>query len=117
MEDRPLEDVVALLSQSDVAVSCDMGFVHIAAALGKRTVTIAGPTQIASTRPYSRFASVVRTKLALECQPCYGGPLYGNCSHRSCLYSIEPSRVIAAIRDQMDNVATSAVAKAHAAGS
>jgi ADP-heptose:LPS heptosyltransferase len=102
--DQPLESVTALIARCDLFVSGDSGLGHLAAALGVPTITIAGPTQIHSTRPFSTANSVVRTDLALPCQPCYGGPLFGRCDHRSCLTSIQPSDVARRAADMLGRV-------------
>ena len=102
--DQPLETVTALIARCDLFLSGDSGLGHLAAALGVPTITIAGPTQIDSTRPFSTTSSVVRTDLTLSCQPCYGGPLFGRCEHRSCLTSIRPADIARRAADTLARV-------------
>ena len=58
----------ALLSVADLLVANDMGLSHVAPAVGTRTITIFGPTNPITTRPYSSNAVVVRNEV--ECSPC-----------------------------------------------
>lgn len=63
-----LETVTAMLSDIDLLISNDMGLAHIAPAVGTKTLTIFGPTDPDTTRPYSNNATVIRKKV--ECAPC-----------------------------------------------
>jgi heptosyltransferase-2 len=63
-----LETVTALLSDIDLLISNDMGLAHIAPAVGTKTITIFGPTDPDTTRPYSNNATIVRKMV--ECAPC-----------------------------------------------
>lgn len=62
-----LSEAVALLSEMDVFVSNDMGLAHVSSALGTDTITIFGPTNPATTRPFT--ASVLRRE-DVDCSPC-----------------------------------------------
>jgi heptosyltransferase II len=59
---------VAVLSQVDLLVSNDTGPAHVAAALGRPTLVIFGPTNPVTTRPLSSVAEIVRYQP--ECAPC-----------------------------------------------
>lgn len=63
-----LAEAAAVLSVIDLLVSNDMGLAHVAPAVGTKTVVIFGPTNPATTRPFSGNATVVRT--GVECSPC-----------------------------------------------
>jgi lipopolysaccharide heptosyltransferase I len=63
-----LADVVALIRQAALVVTNDSGAMHIAAALGKPSVSIFGPTNPVQVGPYGQPGSVVR--LNLPCSPC-----------------------------------------------
>ena len=63
-----LAEAVALLSVADLVISNDTGPAHIAAALGRPTLVIFGPTNPLTTRPYSSTATVVREPP--DCAPC-----------------------------------------------
>lgn len=61
-------EAAALLSVVDLLISNDMGLAHIAPAVGTPSVVIFGPTNPATTRPFSPIAEVMRKPVA--CSPC-----------------------------------------------
>lgn len=61
-----LDEAVAVLSESDLLVSNDMGLAHIAPAVGTKTLVIFGPTNDKTTAPLG--AEIIRKKV--ECAPC-----------------------------------------------
>jgi heptosyltransferase-1 len=61
-------DLAALIQRAEVAVTNDSGSMHVAASLGKPTVSVFGPTNPVHIGPYERPESVVR--LDLPCSPC-----------------------------------------------
>jgi heptosyltransferase II len=63
-----LSDLVAVLSLVDLVVTNDTGPAHIAAALGRPTLVIFGPTNPLTTRPFSPFGEVFRHPP--DCAPC-----------------------------------------------
>ena len=63
-----LDQVTAILSISDLVVTNDTGPAHIAAALGRPTVVIFGPTNPLTTRPFSPQAEILRHPP--DCAPC-----------------------------------------------
>jgi heptosyltransferase-2 len=63
-----LSELVAVLSLVDLLVTNDTGPAHIAAALGRPTLVIFGPTNPLTTRPFSPFGEVVRHPP--DCAPC-----------------------------------------------
>lgn len=81
---------VAVLSQMDMLISNDTGPAHVAAALGRPTLVIFGPTNPTATRPFSAVAEVLREPP--ECAPC----MLRDCpiDHR-CMTAITPDRVFA----------------------
>jgi ADP-heptose:LPS heptosyltransferase len=90
-----LRIVAALLERCVALLAGDSGLGHIAAARGVPVITIAGPTDPILTRPLGPVTTVVRTREALSCMPCYGTSLYGNCPiGLRCLASIDPSDVV-----------------------
>lgn len=89
-----LRALAALLGESQLVICCDSGPMHIAAALGRPTVAIFGPTSPALTGPYSKVARTVN--LPLECAPC----LKTDCPlrHHACMRDLDAPRVLAAVR-------------------
>lgn len=58
----------AILAESDMLVSNDMGLAHLAPAVGTRTLVIFGPTNPVTTRPFADHAEIIREPV--ECSPC-----------------------------------------------
>jgi heptosyltransferase-2 len=63
-----LAQLTAILCVVDLLVTNDTGPAHIAAALGRPTLVIFGPTDPRTTRPFSALAEVVRRPP--DCAPC-----------------------------------------------
>jgi heptosyltransferase-2 len=85
-----LSQAVAVLSEVDLLITNDTGPAHIAAALGRPTLVIFGPTDPTTTRPFGDRAAVIRH--APECAPC----MLRDCpiDHR-CMTAITPDEVFA----------------------
>jgi heptosyltransferase-2 len=89
-----IADVVAVLSIADMLITNDTGPAHIAAALGRPTLVIFGPTNPLTTRPFSPFAEIIQHPP--ECAPC----MLRDCpiDHR-CMTAITPDEVFARARE------------------
>lgn len=85
-----LAQAVAVLSITDILVTNDTGPAHISAALDRPVLVIFGPTDPATTRPFSRTAEIVRRPP--DCAPC----MLRDCpiDHR-CMTAITPAEVFA----------------------
>ncbi|HET6670534.1 MAG TPA: lipopolysaccharide heptosyltransferase II [Pyrinomonadaceae bacterium] len=85
-----LSQVIEVLDLVDLLITNDTGPAHIAAALGRPTLVIFGPTNPLTTRPFSASAEIVRH--APECAPC----MLRDCpiDHR-CMTAISPAEVFA----------------------
>lgn len=84
-------DVVAyLLSKCDIAIGNDSGLMHIAAAVGCKTIIIYGATDWRRTYPRDGKSYVLSSEM--PCQPCW----QKRCSRKDyqCLRLIEPKDVI-----------------------
>ena len=83
-----LAELVALLSLVDLLVTNDTGPAHIAAALGRPTLVIFGPTNPLTTRPFSPYGEIIREPP--DCAPC----MLRDCpiDHR-CMTAITPEAV------------------------
>ena len=83
-----LARAVAVLSNVDLLVTNDTGPAHIAAALGRPTLVIFGPTNPLTTRPLSSVAEIVR--YPPDCAPC----MLRDCpiDHR-CMTAITPDDI------------------------
>ncbi len=63
-----LGQAAALLGVVDLFICNDMGLAHVADAVGTHTITIFGPTNSATTRPFSDRSEILRKDV--ECSPC-----------------------------------------------
>jgi heptosyltransferase-2 len=63
-----VDELTAILAVSDLLVTNDTGPAHIAAALGRPTLVIFGPTNPLTTRPFSGQAEILRHPP--DCAPC-----------------------------------------------
>jgi len=63
-----LNEITAVLSIVDLVVTNDTGPAHIAAALGRPTLVIFGPTNPLTTRPFAPEAEILRHPP--DCAPC-----------------------------------------------
>jgi heptosyltransferase-2 len=83
-----LASAVSVLSQVDLLITNDTGPAHIAAALGRPTLVIFGPTNPLTTRPLSATAEILR--VPPDCAPC----MLRDCpiDHR-CMTAITPDMV------------------------
>lgn len=89
----------AIINKSDVFIGNDGGPLHIAAALGKKTISFFGPVDPMVYGPYppnsSRHIVLRRT---LECSPCYRRFRLTPCiRNRECLEKIEVEEALKAI--------------------
>jgi lipopolysaccharide heptosyltransferase II len=76
--------LAALLKQCQGAIVNDGGPLHVAAAVGVRTVSIFGPVDPQVYGPFPLSGHIVAQK-GLPCQPCYRRFRMANCGHISCL--------------------------------
>ncbi len=86
-----LKELAALLGLARFAITVDTGPMHLAAAMGTRTVALFGPTAPWRTGPYGREHIVIRK--GLECSPCYKR----ECADPVCLTEIEVGEVTEAL--------------------
>ncbi|MBP7415630.1 MAG: lipopolysaccharide heptosyltransferase II [Pyrinomonadaceae bacterium] len=91
-----LGEAVAVLSVVDLLISNDMGLAHIAPAVGTDAITIFGPTNPETTRPFAQNAEIIRK--AVECSPC----MLRDCpiDHR-CMTQISVEEVFDAAKNKL----------------
>jgi heptosyltransferase-1 len=85
-----LKELAALLRRARLAVTTDTGALHLAAALGTKTVALFGPTAPWRTGPFGEGHEIVR--LGLKCSPCFKR----RCPEPRCLTDLAPEMVQAA---------------------
>lgn len=88
-----LLDALDLLGTVEAVVCNDSGLMHVACALGVKTIGIYGSTSPDFTPPLGEQAKVVRLADSLPCQPCFKRecPL----KHMNCLNQLSPDTVLA----------------------
>jgi lipopolysaccharide heptosyltransferase II len=93
-----LEETAALLKKMRILVANDSGIVHLAAALGVKTISIFGPVDEKVYGPYYGDATPCAViTAAVPCRPCYARFKFVPCGHRSCLEEIRVHDVAHAI--------------------
>ncbi len=92
-----LREFIELAAACHLFLTNDSGAMHIASALGVRTVAVFGATDDTTTGPTGELARVVREPV--ECSPC----LLRQCpiDHR-CMTRVKPDRVAAAALDLLE---------------
>ncbi|MGB2631119.1 MAG: glycosyltransferase family 9 protein [Candidatus Omnitrophota bacterium] len=93
--DLSLDKYIALLSACDLVLCNDGGPLHIAVALGLKTVSIFGPVD---DKVYGPYPASSRNKVIkadeLSCRPCYARFKLPECeSNNRCLTDIDPEYV------------------------
>lgn len=91
-----LRNAILALAAADLTVSNDSGLMHVAAALGKPTIGIFGPTSPHHWAPLNPLAAVIETPNALSCRPCHKPVCRPG--HHLCMRDIAVAQVAAAAR-------------------
>ncbi len=87
-----LNETAALMAQCDLAVGVDTGPMHLAAAVGLRTVVLMGPT---CPRRWSPYRNCTVLTSAPDCAPC---GLHRRCrKEKGCMKEIAPETVLEAV--------------------
>lgn len=93
-----LDDFVSLISNLQVLVTNDGGPLHIAVALGVKTVSIFGPVDDAVYGPYPPGPRHAVIKKGVTCRPCYKNFRFNGCiNNRACLDDISVDEVYSAV--------------------
>ena len=87
-----IRETLAMLRRCDVFISGDTGLMHMAAAVGTRTVSLFGPTS--ATRRAPRNNHGIALCPTANCHPCFRGR-WGPCD---CIRQISPSQVSDAVK-------------------
>lgn len=94
-----LAEMIALIRQCDLFVSCDTGPAHIAQACRVPTVVLFGPSNEHEFGPVNRqLHTLLLPPEALDCRPCILGPCVRD---RSCVHLIRPETVYAAMQKML----------------
>lgn len=94
-----LEELAAIMKELKLLVCNDGGPLHMAVALGVKTVSIFGPVDEKVYGPYPPSGDHVVIKKDLECSPCYRNFRFSGCSNdRKCLEDITVDEVYEKVR-------------------
>jgi heptosyltransferase I len=91
-----LPEMIEWIRLADFVVTNDTGPMHAAAALGKPTVSLFGPTEPRRTGPYGQLENVLR--LDLPCSPCLKSRCH-NEKLNECLNAISPDMVLERMKE------------------
>lgn len=92
-----IRELAALLSISKIVIGADSGVMHIASAVGAKTISIFGPTPYYFTSPFKN--NIVITK-SLPCSPCYDRMQFG-CGKPQCMSSISEWEIFSELQKNM----------------
>jgi len=89
-----LKELAAIISELKLLICNDGGPMHMAVALGVKTVSIFGPVDEVVYGPYPSDAKHVVVKKNLPCRPCYKDFRFAGCSNnRKCIEDITVDEV------------------------
>ncbi|MCK4521242.1 MAG: glycosyltransferase family 9 protein [Nanoarchaeota archaeon] len=91
-----LMQTAALLSLSDLLIGVDSGPMHMASAVGCKTITLIGPTDYRRWGPYGDKKEHIIIKRNVKCWPC--GLLYKCDYDKKCMLSITVEDVLEKVR-------------------
>lgn len=94
-----LEELPAIINNLSILVTNDGGPLHIATALGVKTVSIFGPVDDLVYGPFPTNKMNIVVKKDIPCRPCYRDFKLPPCEHeRQCLTNISVDEVFNALR-------------------
>jgi len=94
-----VRELVAILERAAVVVCQDSAPAHLAAALGRPTVCILGPTNSRRTGPYGAGARLIQADV--PCSPCYLRSLNQCRFGHECMHQVEVDTVVCAVVEQL----------------
>ena len=89
-----LGQLAALLAECDLVICNDGGPLHIAVAVGAKTLSIFGPVDEKIYGPYPLDENHQVITSDVDCRPCYRNFKYQNCNDRKCLINIRIKAVL-----------------------
>ena len=94
-----LKELAAIISELKLLICNDGGPLHMAVALGVKTVSIFGPVDEKVYGPYPSSAKHIIIKRDLSCRPCYKDFRFTGCSNnRKCLEDITVDEVFVQVK-------------------
>lgn len=97
-----LRELAAVLCRCKVLVANDGGPLHMAVALGVKTVSLFGPVDEMVYGPYPRSSNHLVIKKDIDCRPCYNNFRLQECqNNRRCLSDISVEEVFKTVKDSL----------------
>jgi ADP-heptose:LPS heptosyltransferase len=91
------EELAAIMSLMGLIITNDGGPLHMAVALGVKTVSVFGPVDDLVYGPYPPSGKHIVVKRDIDCRPCYKNFRFNGCSHnRNCIDEISTEEVFQA---------------------
>jgi heptosyltransferase-2 len=81
-------------------ISNDSGLLHVAAAIGSRTIGIFGPTSAWHYAPLNPIEAVIETQTEVSCRPCHKPTC--RMGHHRCMRDIAVADVMSAALHALD---------------
>ncbi|GAG37535.1 unnamed protein product, partial [marine sediment metagenome] len=94
-------EMAALMSKCDCVVCNDSGPLHVAVAIGTKTVSIFGPSDQNVYGPYPKDKRHITVTKDIECRPCYKRFKIPDCEKIDCLRGLEAKEVFLAVADHI----------------
>ena len=88
-----LRQLAYLMTIAPLVICLDSGPMHIASAVGTKTIALFGPTSIDRTGPYGKNHVVIRRDL--QCSPCFNK----TCDDIKCMNDIGVEAVLEAVKN------------------
>ena len=95
-----IPELMGVLKQAAVAVGPDSGPGHLCSTLGKKYITLFGPTSATRTAPFGSEGLAIES--AVACRPCYLRKCPG--LDKLCLRLIHPTEIMARIEEVVSGV-------------
>ncbi len=90
-----LRNAILALACSELCISNDSGLLHVAAAIGARSIGIFGPTSPYHWAPLNPIEAAVETRTDVPCRPCHKPEC--RMQHHRCMRDIAASDVLAIV--------------------
>ncbi|HOW35786.1 MAG TPA: glycosyltransferase family 9 protein [Candidatus Omnitrophota bacterium] len=95
-----IPQMAALLAKCKLAIANDGGPLHVAVAVGTKTVSIFGPVDEYVYGPYPKDNHTVIQK-DIACRPCYRRFRLADCQHHHCINSLGVHEVFEKIKESL----------------
>src|SRR4029077_19830834 len=87
-----LRNAILALASSELCISNDSGLLHVAAAIGTKSIGIFGPTSPYHWAPLNPIEAAVETRTEVVCRPCHKPEC--RMQHHRCMRDIAVADVV-----------------------